>query len=503
MAKLGRPPKKSLQMEKLELLEEQAKRKAKENYLSYFLYANPTLILGDHIRYIINEIQELLDGKLEEDILILSLPPQHGKTETVTKTLPAFVASQGQRVIIAGYNDDLANEFNADNIRKIEECNVFDIKVTRKTADTLRLSNGGSILSRGIRSGITGRPADLVVIDDPIKGYVDAYSETTRNTVWQEFQMSIRSRLSANAKIILIQTRWHEDDLAGRIIANPELSCKVVNIPCIAMENDIIGREVGEGLFPEIGKDTVWAEKYKRSYLADPNGGQRAWNALYQGMPSDAKGDILKKAYWKYYKRRDEFVNTMPLLVMSVDATFKDTTGTDKCSIQIWGKKQAQVYLVDNITKQMSFTETLRTIKLLLAKYPSISAKFVEDKANGPAIINMLNQTIGGFIPVKADRSTGGKVARVMAIEPFVSSGNVYLPEDSDFTFDFVEECAKFPNGKNDDQVDAMSQALNKLIFYYAGVENQTINTFDEFMGKRKKKDTNDWCDDTFADYGF
>lgn len=493
----------AVRKEYLEALEAKARKKAREDYKTYWQYTNPDLVLGKHIEFIINEVQSILDGTFEEDILILSVPPQNGKSETITKTLPSFFASKGNRVIVASYNDDLAKEFNESNRRKIEEYNVFDVEVRKNTADAILLDNGGSIIARGIKSGITGRPADLVIIDDPIKGYADAYSENNRNLVWQEFQMSIRSRLAAKAKIILIQTRWHEDDLAGRIMQVKGIKVKSINIPCIAEENDPLGRKVGEGLFPEIGKGTEWAHNFRQTYLDDPNGGARAWDALYQGHPTSEGGNILKRSSWKRYVRRPEFIKTIPLMIMSIDASFKNVDGADKCSIQVWGKKQAQVYMVDNITDRMSFTETLENIKFLLEKYPNISAKFVEDKANGSAIINVLNLSIGGFIPVQVDRGTGGKVARVMAIEPFVNSGNVYLPDDADWITDFVNECSEFPNSKNDDQVDAMSQALNKLIFFYANVENKHTDAFSEFMGYKQKKNDDNWADDTFIEYGF
>src|SRR6056297_581586 len=113
----------------LELLEEKVRRKARENYRAYFMYTNPTLVMGKHIDFIIDEVQKIIDGDFEEDVLVLSVPPQHGKTESVTKTLPSYMASNGKRVIVAAYNDDLANEFNAGNARKIEDFNVFDVSI--------------------------------------------------------------------------------------------------------------------------------------------------------------------------------------------------------------------------------------------------------------------------------------------------------------------------------------------------------------------------------------
>jgi predicted phage terminase large subunit-like protein len=185
---------------------------------------------------------------------------------------------------------------------------------------------------------------------------------------------------------------------------------------------------------------------------------------------------------------------------MSVDASFKDTVTSARCSIQVWGKKLANYYMVDNVTELMSFTATLKTIENLLAKYPKIGAKYVEDKANGTAIINVMNQKLGGFIPVKADTSTGGKVARAHAVEPWVTSGNVLLPRGQTWVHDYVEEMAAFPNGTYADQVDASTQALNKLIYFNGEIEKMQNNVMD-FFGHREKPQIT-IVEESFINYG-
>jgi predicted phage terminase large subunit-like protein len=150
---------------------------------------------------------------------------------------------------------------------------------------------------------------------------------------------------------------------------------------------------------------------------------------------------------------------------MSIDATFKDENDNDFVAIQVWGKRDADIYLIDNLKARMNFPATLQAIRNMAKKHPNAITRLVEDKANGPAIISMLHHEIGGMIPINPQ---GGKVARVNAISPYIESGNVYLPRNAEWVHDFVEECASFPKGKHDDQVDAMSQALNRFIYYYA-----------------------------------
>jgi predicted phage terminase large subunit-like protein len=150
---------------------------------------------------------------------------------------------------------------------------------------------------------------------------------------------------------------------------------------------------------------------------------------------------------------------------MSVDATFKDGENNDFVAIQVWAKLRADMYLVDSINKHLDFPITMREIVRLRGMYRDCKITLIEDKANGPAIIQMLRTEIGGVIPVNPE---GGKVARVNAIAGAIESGNVYLPANKPFTAAFVDQFSAFPKGKHDDMVDAASQGLNRFIYYSA-----------------------------------
>lgn len=484
----------------LKVRQEMLRRNARDNPVDYVEYVHRfRWIRGRHLEFAINEIEKFLDGKVydergeEAEALIVTMPPQHGKSQSITESLPSYLASKNPylKVIIVAYNEDLAHRFNRRNREKVREFgkDLFDVDSQRDNATEIELSNGSTIRAVGFMAGITGHPADVIFIDDPIKNRQEADSETFRDAMWVEFRESIRTRLSANGKIVIILTRWHKDDLAGRIERFDELPSVTINLPCEAQEDDPLGREVGESLFPEIGKDNNWLKRFKRSYMSDPEGGSRSWNALFQGSPSEEEGNIFRRESWGWYKKTPEFVGTLPVLILSVDAAFKGTKSSDKVSLQVWGKKGADVYFVDNVTDNMTFKGTLTAIRALLAKYPTIGARYVEDKANGTAIIEQLNAEFGGFIPVKADVSTGGKVARAYAVEPFVASGNVYLPEGEVWVSDFVDEAAEFPRGAFKDQVDAMTQALNKLIFFYAEVQSVAQTLYESFFGKKEEPD--------------
>lgn len=463
------------QKELQRLLELRFKEKAKENYLDYVDYVHEGhWIRGKHLVLVCNTVQKFLENKLTNDkgqicsVLIVSMPPQHGKSQSITETLPSWYLGKypSKRIIEVSYGDDLARKFGRRNKQKINEYGqkLFNVEISNESRSDTEFElkdHRGSMISRGIMAGLTGQPGDLIIVDDPIKNRQEADSETYRERIWEEWLNSIKTRLSAKGKVIVIQTRWHEDDLSGRIIREGTEKYYELNIPCEAEENDILGRNVGDALFPEIGKDNEWLQDFKKSYIGGQ--GSRAWNALFQGRPVSAEGNLIKREWWQFY----DGLPRIATKILSIDAAFKGESTSDFVVIQVWGKTGANMYLIDQHKARMDFPTTLQAIRNMIKKHPDAHAKFVEDKANGSAIISMLRREIGGVIPVNPQ---GGKVARVNSVSAYIESGNVYLPRSVHWIDDFLNEASAFPNGKNDDQVDAMSQALNRFIYYYAEI---------------------------------
>jgi predicted phage terminase large subunit-like protein len=199
--------------------------------------------------------------------------------------------------------------------------------------------------------------------------------------------------------------------------------------------------------------------------------GSRSWAALYQGRPAPVEGGILKRGWWQFYdaaqwvERADgsRIALSMDKVLASWDMTFKDTAGTDYVVGQVWGRRGADAYLLDQVCDRMDFVRTLREFQVLAARWPQATAKLVEDKANGPAVISMLSRKVAGIIP---EEPHGSKLARASAVSPLIEAGNVWLPDPSlaPWVGDLIEECAAFPNATHDDRVDSLSQALNRLI---------------------------------------
>ena len=462
----------------------------RENYASYCYFVHKGKWIDTHFhKFLANKIQTFVETYTGNpyDILVLSCPPQHGKSLTVTETFPSWYVGKypDRRCIIACYNDDFAGKFGRRNKSKIDEVGqfVFNIKLKKSSDRDMEIAeHDGSIITRGIMAGITGNAGDLIIIDDPIKNRQEADSVTYRERLWEEWQNSIKTRTQAGTKIIIIQTRWHEDDLSGRVIRE-ENNVEVVNIPVEAEEDDILGRNVGDALCPEIGKNNEWLKMFKESYRKDPNGGgTRAWNALYMGRPTSAEGNVFKRDWWQYY---DKLPDKIPLIGISVDATFKDSDTSDFVAIEVWGKLNGDYYLIDLIKRRMNFPETLKAIRYMADKYPEKHSILIEDKANGSAIISMLKHEIGGIIAITPQESKEG---RANAITGIVEGGNVYLPQYADFTGEFVEEFASFPNGVHDDLVDACTQFINKFKFYQADYKEDNRTQFEKDLQKYRDK---------------
>lgn len=457
-------------------LQVKAKHNAMRDYHSYIKYTCDNYVelphsklLADAINGMLVKRDRMLSGEIpkENQFLMVSMPPRHGKSMTITETLPSYFLAResGSKAVVTAYSINLADDFARANSNKIKEHNLFNVSIEADNQNRMILSNKSVMVKAGILGGITGKGAHLMIIDDPIKTSEEANSETTRNKIWNEWVSSLSTRLEPPAIVILVMTRWHEDDLAGRLL-NGEygdpLPWNVINLPLEAEEQDILGRLPGEPL---------WPERYGYDFIQVRKQYPRDFNALYQGRPTAAEGNLIKREWINWYQWRKEFIDTLPKLILSVDATFKDSSKADKVAIHVWGKKDANLYFVDRINARMDFVTTVQAIRNMLAKYPRISIKLIEDKANGSAIISVLNREIGGFVPVNPK---GSKESRVQSILPWYESGNVYFPQNAPFEFkDMLEEFFSFPNGANDDDVDAMSQALYRLI--YALASNKKI----------------------------
>ena len=453
-----------------DLLAELARRElARRYYSEYLAYSYGASWIRTRLSsYLAQRIQNFIETDTGHayDILIIECPPQHGKSMTVSESLPSWYLGKHpeRNIILASYDSDFAERFCRKNKEKIKNVgrHLFGIEIGAiDRAGEFELSNGkGRMISRGIMSGITGNPANLIIIDDPVKNQQEADSPAYRNRVWSEWQASLKSRLAAKGKVVVIMTPWTDDDLAARILRS-EKNVQLLRLPVEAEENDPLGREVGQALCPELGKDDQWLADFKASYISDPQGGQRAWTALYQCSPRQEEGNIVQRNWFKYYDPDEELVFGTEMI--SVDASFKGDDTSDFVSIQVWGKRAQDYYLRYCLNKRLNFPDTVEAIKTIYRLFPRARTVLIEEAANGPAIIQTLQREMF-IIPVTP---LGGKISRVNAISPAIESGHVFLPDPAKapWVTDYIDQWVAFPNAKNDDMVDATSQALARMIY--------------------------------------
>ena len=443
---------------------------ARRSFRDYLSYTTPGWIPTRLSDFLADTVQKFVTTETGNayDVLVVECPPQHGKSMTITEALPSWYLGRypTARVIEASYNEETAERFSRRNKEKIRQfgANLFQISIgSIDRATEFELDNHqGRMISRGIMSGITGNPANLMIIDDPIKNRVEADSDTLRGRVWDEWQNSLKSRLAAGAKVVLIMTPWHEDDLAARILKT-EHNVTLLRLPVEAEADDPMGRQPGEPLCPELGKDAAWLKDFKAAYIRDPDGGARAWAALYQCAPRVEEGNLIKRNWWQYFNPNE--VNSFGTEIISVDAAFKDKDSNDFVAISVWGKRKNDYYCRYMMNRHLNFLATLQAIRGVKVMFPRAMAVLIEDKANGSAVINVLQQEMF-CIPVNP---RGGKVSRVNSVSAAIESGHVFLPRSAPWVSDFVDQCAAFPNAAHDDMVDSASQALAYLL-YSSGV---------------------------------
>lgn len=409
-----------------------------------------------HTRYIAKHLQAIADG--EEKHIIVELPPRSSKSYTITETFPSYFLGRNpdKKVIATAYSEGLARKFGRLNRNKLIEFGVsifgMDLSQDNSTATNWSVKgHNGGMVATGIGGSITGEGADLMIIDDPIKNNEEAQSQTIRDKIWNEWETTLSTRIHKGGSVIVVMTRWHEDDIVGRLLERSPYDWERIRLPALAEENDLLGREVGEPLAPQLGYDEQWAELKKVEV------GSKVWNSLYQQRPSASEGNIFKREWWQYYDRPPERFDK---IIISWDLTFKDAQTSDYVVGQVWGKRKADKYLLYQVRDRMDFPTTLQTVKNVAYKYPKAREILIEDKANGPAVISSIKREVSGVIPINPK---GSKVARAQAVTPQIESGNVFLPRYEAFTQDLIEECAAFNSGANDDQVDCLSQALNRL----------------------------------------
>lgn len=448
-----------------------------------------------HIDAICEHLEAACQGEIRN--LLVTMPPRMMKSLTISVFFPAWrwIKAPGERFLYSSYSQDLATDHSVATRRVIESGwyqerwgDRFRMAPDQNLKTRFENTRRGARVSTSVNGPVTGKGADWLVCDDP-HNVRDADSLTIREATlrWWDEAMSSRFNNPRTGRRIVVMQRVHEADLAGHLIEqggyvhlNLPMEYEPEATTYTGFGQRDIRTEPGQLLMPErIGEAEVADLKVRL--------GSRAYAGQYQQRPAPAEGDLLKRAWWRFWHHPGAPLPAVPLrlpsgeviarpciplparfteTLQSWDMTFKDTKETDFVVGQVWGAVGADRFLLDQVRARLDFPGTIAAFRGLSTTWPAVRRKLVEDKANGPAVIATLGSEIGGITAVNPE---GGKVARANAVAPYIESGNYYLPHPAiaPWVNGFVEECASFPTGRHDDQVDAMSQAgirLEKLM---------------------------------------
>jgi predicted phage terminase large subunit-like protein len=447
-----------------------------------------------HIDVISDHLEAVSAGDIRN--LLINLPPRHMKSLLVSVFWPTWewIKRPQMRFLFASYAQSLSKR-DSLKCRRIIESTYYQsrfghiYKLTSDQNEKMRFENNktGYRVATSVGGAATGEGGDFLICDDPHNAQ-EAQSDTMREnalTWWDETMSTRLNNPKKGAKVIVMQ-RLHEQDLSGHVLEQGgyEHLCLPAEYEprafvCLAGLSHDPRTEPGELLWEgHFGQEEI--DSLKRSLGSYGAAGQ------LQQRPSPAEGGMLKRHWWQYWKPKGsdlppvmvkqpdgsfknydavELPESFDGVIQSWDMSFKDEKAAkggkpDFVAAGVWGKAGANKFRLAEVHERMDFPKTCSAVEALSKAYPKARAKLVEDKANGAAVIAQLRNKIPGLIPVEPE---GGKIVRANAVAPEIESGNVYLPHPqlAVWTEAFIEECAAFPNGANDDRVDEMTQALN------------------------------------------
>lgn len=460
-------------------IRELKRREATESLSAFIKFTYPEYDAQWFHELICYYIEQLLKREIKK--LMIFVPPQHGKTEISSRRFPAYALGKNpkEKIMVASYNSTKAGEFVVDTSRIIkskEYKEVFSKTVIagKDSVEKFEINEGeGFYKGGGIDGGFTGTSATIGIIDDPFKGRNEANSKTQRDRVWNFYQDDFKTRLDNNGVQLLLFTRWHEDDIAGRIlnpkseyyneqeasewtvIALPALKEETKPLLCALDVND--PREIGEALWE--AKHSK--EKYELRRLINPTG----FNSLDQQRPSAEGGNKLKKEYFTIKNESELPFNIASIIPkFIIDGAFTESTKNDESAIMTYYKHRGVLYILNATAVRKELYEFLKFFKQYARSngWRPPSTVWIEPKASGKDMRSMLSKfEYGGFNcrEIHNDAVKLGKWNRAELTEPFLASGKVVLVKGA-WNKAFIDQCGEFPNGTHDDLVDDLCYSV-------------------------------------------
>lgn len=494
------------------LEKELSRRESRKSLLAFVQNEFPEYFITNFHKDLIARLQYFFEHPTGKrwNIAIISAPPRHGKSHIVTEKVPVWLLGNHPRdeVIITGYGTEIAEQFGRtarDNFERVVP-NVWpDVALDKnvRTAGHWQTNLGGKCHSAGLLAPLTGFGANYLFIDDPIKNMEQADSDKIGEKIQAGLIPDVFSRVYPNGFIIIMATRWVENDPSGWVRENMKEFINLdINYPALCEDEatDPLHRKLGESLIgPHMGDDmskiptkiaiTTQIMTQQRDTALQANG-QRYWNALYQGHPSTLTGNLVDVNKFNLISGNEIPWDSLEYVILSGDLSLMGKDLSDHHGLGLWGYKENKHYLLHIIYKRMKFTEALEAIRYLTSIYQDklyVDEIDIENRASGPDAIDVLRNEpdLPPIVAIEASRATGGKVARAQAIAPYIERGQVYINVDMP-TYDveqmrkddhytacqlFIEQWRKFPFIKQDDLVDMTSQYLARAHKLMTGEE--------------------------------
>ena len=430
---------------------------AEKRFIPFVKHVWPEFIEGDHHRKIAKKFEDIANGKIKR--LIVNMPPRHTKSEFASYLFPAWMVGKNPKlkVIQTTHTGELAVRFGR-KMKNLVDTNefaqIFDeckIAADSKAAGRWETNKGGEYYAAGIGGAITGRGADLLIIDDP-HSEQDALSDTALDSAYEWYTSGPRQRLQPGGSIVIVMTRWSTKDLTGQLLkAQTEPKAdqwEVIEFPAILPS-----------------EKPVWPNYWKLEELESVKASlsEAKWQAQWQQNPTSEEGSIIKREWWKKWEEDD--IPDLVHVIQSYDTAFSKKETADFSAITTWGvfyppNKGPHLILVDVEKGRWDFPE-LKKIALEQYKYWEPETVIVEAKASGTPLTQELRQL--GVPVVNFSPSRGNdKHVRVNSVAPIFEAGKVYYPNER-WAEEMIEECAAFPYGEHDDLVDSMTQAVMRF----------------------------------------
>ncbi len=479
-------------LELREKLFEQVIVKARSDFLTFIKLIAPSVVsdfkLGRHIELLATKLQEVEEGKTKR--LMVFLPPRSTKSVICSKLFPAWYMGKhaSHEILSVSHSDQLAADFGR-TVRDIVNNDVYKeifphttLRTDVRAAGKWQTNQNGVYIAAGVRSQIAGRGAHVALLDD-VMSEEDAFSEAGRRYIKEWYPAGLRTRLMPNGSVVIINTRYHEDDICGWLLNVQEERKKdtafseeedevqideweVIKIPAWLdrQSAELLGLQEGSSYFPEWKPDHLL--KKDEIEIRSQNG-SKYWQSLYMQDPTPDEGGIIKKFWFKQW----EYMEDPPdcdFIIQTYDTAFSSKETADYSVIQTWGifrnvqvdsagteHTVSNLILLSNKRGRLEYPELRMMAQEMYDKYEP-DVVIIEKKASGQSLIQDMRRA---GLPVLEYSPDKDKVSRVNASTPILESGRVWLP-NKPFAEDLINESIAFPNATYDDQVDAMVMAI-------------------------------------------